>query len=165
MEQESLFKHVEIESWIKTSPNGKSGGIDGISYEDLKDSCDEYCHVLVNIMDVILINHRLSCHWKEAIIQKIPKKNFSIEDQYTLRDILLLPVCYKVLSKASCNRIIPIISNKIDFWLRAFLNKRNRQELIFSLKTTFDDFRYKSAKFTSVFIDFAEVLGGIYNYI
>ena len=42
------------------------------------------------------------------------------------------------------------------FWQRAYLNKRYRQELIFSLKTTFDDFRHKSTKFRSVFIDFAD---------
>ena len=56
VEQESLFKFVEIENLIKTSPNGKSGGIDDVSYENLKDSCDRYCHVLVNIMNVILIS-------------------------------------------------------------------------------------------------------------
>ena len=72
------------------------------------------------------------------------------------REISLLPVCHKVLSNAIFNRIIPTISNKIDFWQRAYLNKRYRQELIFSLKTTFDDFRHKSTKFRSVFIDFAD---------
>ena len=35
--QESLFKYVKIESLIKISPNGKNGGIDGVSYEDWKD--------------------------------------------------------------------------------------------------------------------------------
>ena len=69
MQTESLFKYDEIESW-----KSESGGIDGVSYEDLKDPCDGYCHVLVNIMNVMLINHRLSSYWKEAVIQRIPKK-------------------------------------------------------------------------------------------
>lgn len=77
------------------------------------------------------------------------------------REISLLPVCHKVLSNAIFNRIIPTISNKIDFWQRAYLNKRYRQELIFSLKTTFDDFRHKRTKLTSVFIDFAGAFGRI----
>ena len=55
VEQEFLCKYFEIKSLIK-SPNGKSGGIGGVSYEDFKDQCDEYCHVLVNIMNVMLIN-------------------------------------------------------------------------------------------------------------
>ena len=92
---------------------------------------------------------------------KNSEKNFTIEDLSTLRDISLLPVCYKILSKAICNRIIPIISIKIDFWQRAFLNKRDRQELIYTLKTAFDDFRHKSTKFTSVFIDFADAFGSV----
>ena len=65
MEQESLFKNVEIESLLKASLNGKSGRMDGVSYEDLKDSCDRYCYALFNIINVMLINHRLSCHWQE----------------------------------------------------------------------------------------------------
>ena len=77
------------------------------------------------------------------------------------REISLLPVCYKVLSKAIFNRIIPTISNKIDFWQRVYLNGRDRQELIFSLKTTFDDFHHKTAKFRSVFIDFADAFCSI----
>ena len=71
MQIEFLFKSGEIESLIKSTPNGKSGGIDGVSYEDLKDSCDDYCHVLVNIMNIMLINHRLSSYRKEAVIQRI----------------------------------------------------------------------------------------------
>ena len=131
MQIESLFKYDEIESLIKSTTNGKIGGIDGVSYEDWKDPCDDYCHVLVNIMNVMLINHRLSSYRKEAVIQRIPKKKFTIEDLSTLRVISLLPVCYKILSTAICNRIIPIGSSKIDFWQRAFLNKRDRQELYF----------------------------------
>ena len=74
MQIESSFKYDEIESLIKSTPNAKSVGIDGVSYEDLKDSCDDYCRVLVNIMNVMLISHRLSSYWKEAVIQRIPKK-------------------------------------------------------------------------------------------
>ena len=59
---ESLIKYDEIESLIKSTPNGKSGGRDGVPYEDFKYSCDDYCHVLVNIMNVMLINHRLSSY-------------------------------------------------------------------------------------------------------
>ena len=112
---ESLFKYNEIESLIKSTPNSKSRGIDGVSYEDLEVSCNYYCHVLVNVMNVILINHRLSSYWKEAVLQRILKKKCTIENLSTLRDISLLPVCYKILSKAICynnnnnNNIIIII--------------------------------------------------------
>ena len=56
MQIESLFKYDEIESLIKSTTNGKIG-------------------LLVNIMNAMLINHRLSSYRKEAVIQRIPKKN------------------------------------------------------------------------------------------
>ena len=154
---ESLLKYDESESLIKSTPNGKSGGIDGVSYKDLKDSCDDYyqynkCNV--NQSSFIKLLER-GCYTKNS------EQNFTIEDLSTLPGILLLPVCYKILSKAICNKIIPIISSKIDFWQQGFLNKRDRQELIYPLKTAFDDFRHKSTKFTSVFIDFADAFGSV----
>ena len=109
----------------------------------------------------MLINHCLSSYWKEAVIERIPKKNFTIEDLSTLCDISLLSVCYKILSKAICNEIILIILSKIDFWQRAFLNKSDCQELIYTLKTAIEDFHHKSTKFTSVFIDFAYAFGSV----
>ena len=98
---------------------------------------------------------------ERACYTKSSEKKFIIEDLSTLRDISLLPVCYKILSKAICNKIIPIILSKIDFWQRSFLNKSDRQELIYTLKTAFDDFHHKSTKFTSVFIDFADAFGSV----
>ena len=101
-EQEYLFKLIENKSLIKTSPNGISGRING-RFERFMRQILPY------------ISHYNECHRKEAIIHRIPKNNFNIEDQSTPRDISLLPVCYKVLSEDICNRIIPIISNKINF--------------------------------------------------
>ena len=119
-EQDSFFKLIENKSLIKTSPNGISGIING-RFERFMRQVLPY------------ISHYNECHRKEAIIHRIPKNNFNIEDQSTLRDISLLPVCYKVLSKDICNRIISITSNKIDFWqitfLFVFLNKEADKSL------------------------------------
>ena len=109
----------------------------------------------------MLVNLRLSRHWKNSLIQRIPKKNYDENDLTTLRDISLLPVCYKVLSKAIFQRILPYISTEIAFWQRAFLSKRDRQELIFTLKTAMDDFCHLSTKFYAVFIDFADAFGSV----
>ena len=77
-------------------------------------SCiSQYNECNVNQSSLIKLLER-GCYTKNS------EKNFTIEDLSTLRDISLLPVCYKILSKAICNRIIPIISSKIDFWQRAF---------------------------------------------
>ena len=161
VQRENFFQLEEIGKLITSAPNGKAGGIDGVSYEDLKDSYSELGHVLVNIMNVMLINHRISRYWKHSIIKRIPKKNFCDGDLSTLRDISLLPVCYKIFSKAICNRIMQLVSHKIEFWQRAFLNKRDRQELIFTLKSKIDDFHHLSTKMHLVFIDFADAFGSV----
>ena len=49
----------------------------------------------------------------------------------------------------------------IPFWERAFLRKRDRQELIFTLKAEMDDFRHKSTRFIVVFIDFVDAFASV----
>ena len=49
----------------------------------------DYGHVLTNILNMMLINQRLSTSWKHDVIQRIPKKDFTEEDLSTLRDISL----------------------------------------------------------------------------
>ena len=155
------FSLDELESIVKSCPNGKSCGVDGVFYEDLKKMFPNYGHVLTNILNIMLINQRISTSWKHSVIQLISKKNFTEEDLSTLRDISLLPTCYQILSKVLCKRIILYISNVVPFWQRAFLRKRDRQELIFTLKAEMDDFRHKSTKFIIVFIDFADAFGSV----
>ena len=128
-------------------------------YEDLR-NCNRD-EEIVNIMNVCLVNQLVSAFWKHCVISRIPKKNFNPDDLSTLRDISLLPVSYKVFSKALCNRLLPFVSDKVAFWQRAFLSKRDRQDLIFTLKTACDDFRHKSSKMVSVFIDFADAFGSV----
>ena len=105
--RDDYFKLDEIERIVKSLPNGKSGGADGVTYEDLKEMFDIQGNVLIDIYNVMLVNLRLSRHWKNSLIQRIPRKNYDENDLITLRDISLLPVCYKVLSKAICQRILP----------------------------------------------------------
>ena len=130
-------------------------------YEDLKQIFLDYGHTFVNVLNVMLLNQRVSSLWKCCIIQRIPKKSFLENDLSTLRDISLLPTCYKILSKALCGRITIYIMNEIAFWQRAFLSQRDRQELIFTLKAAIDDFRHLSTKLTVVFIDFADAFGSV----
>ena len=94
-------------------------------------------------------------------MQRIPKKNYQKEDPTTLRDISLSSVIYKIFSRCLIQRILPFVETQIDFWQRAFLKGRNRQELIFTLKTALDDFRHVSSKLHILFIDFADAYGSI----
>ena len=68
---------------------------------------------------------------------------------------------YKVFSVCLCERISPFIQKEIAFWQRAYLKKRDRQELIFNLMTEIDDFKHISTKFYLAFIDFADAFGSV----
>ena len=83
---EELFRHEEIETILKSCPNGKTCGIDGVSYEDVKASWNDHGDVLVDIFNISLQNLKLSDYWKHSAIQRIPKKNFDVNDLSTLRD-------------------------------------------------------------------------------
>ena len=113
---EELFKHEEIETVVKSCPNGKTCGIDGVSYEDLKAVWDNHGHTLVDVFNISLTNLKLSDRWKHSAIQRIPKKNFNADDWSTLQDISLLPVSYKISSKALCGRLLPYIETEVAFW-------------------------------------------------
>ena len=73
----------------------------------------------------------------------------------------LLPTLYKVFSRCLCNRSIEFISTEISFWQKAYLEKRDRQELIFDLITEIDDLRHLSTKMYVTFIDFADTFGSV----
>ena len=64
-------------------------------------------------------------------------------------------------SRCLCNRLIEFISNEISFWQRVYLEKRDRQELIFNLITEIYDLKHLSTKMYVTFIDFADAFGSV----
>ena len=68
------FSIDELEGIVKSYPNGKSCGVDGVFYEDLKKMFPDYGHVLTNILNIMLINQRISTSWKHGVIQLSQKR-------------------------------------------------------------------------------------------
>ena len=100
---------------------------------------EEYGEEIVRLFNNILTNKNLSISWKHVIIQWNSEKNFNRDDLSTLRDISLLPTLYKMFTRCLWNRLLEFISHEMSFWQRAYLEKRDRQELIFNLITEIDD--------------------------
>ena len=64
--------------------------------------------------------------------------------------------------KAIVNRILPRVrENILGYWQRAYLEKRDPQDLIFCLKTAIDNFRHQSSKFYALFINFHDAFGSL----
>ena len=161
IQNSELFSIKEIEVQVKSCPNGKACGVDGVYYEDIKTNWEDIGDIIKDIFNLILINLKVPESWKESVVQRIPKKNFDRTDMSTLRDISLMPTIYKIFSKCICKIIKPFIIEKVAFWQRAYITNRDRQDLIFCLKTAIDDFKHKSTKFHTVFIDFKDAFGNV----
>ena len=54
-----LFSDQEIEAVVKSLPNGKSAGLDGIKYEDVKRELDRVKGDLISIFNTSLVNRRV----------------------------------------------------------------------------------------------------------
>ena len=77
--------------------------------------------------------------WKHELVRRIPKKNYDPDDLSTLRDISLLPCLYKLFMKCFLEGIkFTVINNSIRYWQRAYIEKRDHQDLIICMKTAIE---------------------------
>ena len=156
------FLPQEVRPVIKALPNGKKWGYDEVRYEDLKENLDDIDTEICNVLNSLITFRKRPRTWKHALIRRSPKKKYDPNDLSTLRNISLLPTFYKLFAKCLVNRILPkIIDTSVRFWQRAYIKERDRQELIFLLKTAIDDFRHISSKFYTIFVDFRDAFGSL----
>ena len=91
---------------------------------------------------------------KLALLRQAPEKNYKENDLSTLRDISLPPTAYKIFVKCLVNRLLLIVVDRaVHFWQHTYIKERDRQELIFCLKTAIDDFKHRSSKFYILSVD------------
>ena len=113
-------------------------------------------------MNVIKYFKKYPRTWKGALVRRNSKKNYDSNDLTTLRDISLLPTIYKIFAKCLVNRLLPtLIGSSVQFWQRAYIKNRDRQELIFLIKTAIDDFKHTSSCFYTIFVDFRDAFGSL----
>ena len=92
----------------------KKWGKNGVRYEDYKRNSNETNAEEWNIFNAVKRFRKAPRTWKHALIRRNPKKNYTLEDLTTLRDISLLPKIYKIFAKCLCNRILPkVIGSRV----------------------------------------------------
>ena len=142
------FSLHEIEDILRSLPPGKKWGIDRVCYEDFKTNIEHEKANVLYIVNTVKHFRRAPRTWKHALIRRIPKRNYNPENLATMRDISLLPSIYKIFVKCLVKRLLPqLINSAIGFWQRAYVKERDRQELIFCLKTAIYGFKHTSSKF------------------
>ena len=68
---------------MKILPNGKSAGLDGVVYKDIKREFSSIKTDIVGIFNTSLKNRKVPSERKHDIVQRIPKKNYNPEDLTT----------------------------------------------------------------------------------
>ena len=71
-----LLSPIGKEEWletIKSLPNNKAGGSSNITYEIIKESCEELLELLRRFYNVLLITEFLPSNWNKGVIYPIPK--------------------------------------------------------------------------------------------
>ena len=95
---------------IKSLPNNKTGGVLNITYEIIKESCEELLELLRRFYNVLLITEFLPSNWSKGVIYPIPKPgdwNFELNKT---RPITLLECPRKLYMKILTNRLSKILS-------------------------------------------------------
>ena len=156
------FTAGEIKNVLLSMRRGSTPGKDDARYEDIIKKWEQVKNDFEDIFNIVLYYKRVLKGWKHELVRRIPKKNYDPDDLSTLRDISLLPCLYKLFIKCLLERIkSTVINMSISYWQRAYIAKRDRQELIICMKTAIDDFKHRRSKFYACFIDFKDAFGSL----
>ncbi|KAL9650178.1 hypothetical protein ABK040_011347 [Willaertia magna] len=131
-----------------------------------------YCNVKVNKKSELfykklasltndIMNNRVQMPelWKKSWIKLIPKKVIP-SSPGDLRPISILPVIYRIITKAITNKIYAASHKKINWRIRGFLNSRSTTDIVMLLKSLIIN-NFKASKKT--FIGFLDIKGAYDN--
>ena len=114
----------EISSAVKSMPNGKSPGCDGLPVEFYKMFWTKIKnHVYENII-YCLDNNKMNISARRGIITLLPKKGKDINYLKNWRPLTLLNIDYKIVAKVIANRIKPYLHRLINVDQSGFMSNR-----------------------------------------
>ena len=121
---EGLITEEECLSALKSMPNNKSPGSDGITTEFYKLIWKEIGKYLVQSINHSYENGHLNTLQKQSIISLIPKKDKDLEKLTNWRPISLLNTDYKIITKVIANRMKQVLPKIIDSSQTGFVKGR-----------------------------------------
>jgi len=150
----------ELREIIKSLKNNKAPGENGLMAEYWKFVDDSALNLLHKTFQQIWSSSEIPAEWTSALIHPLHKKGDK-KDVNNYRGISLLPVTYKILSKALLNRAEPQLDPCIGEYQAGFRKARSCAEQIFNLKSIISYFRLRSRDLYVVFIDFQKAYDSI----
>ena len=95
----------ELKKIISSLKSNKSPGIDGLTAEIIKSSCDILSPLLLRLLNVVFLSDYYPTQWSEGLITPIHKKA-GLEDANFYRGITLINVLSKTYSHLLNNRLL-----------------------------------------------------------
>ena len=121
---EGMLTEAEIFRCLNSFSNNKSPGTDGLSSEWYKFFWEDIKLYLLNSLNFIAKNGKMSISQRQGILTLIPKKDKNPLLVKNWRPISLLNLDYKLIAKCIANRIKPVLSNIIHADQTGFLKNR-----------------------------------------
>lgn len=150
--------YEEIVDIIKSLKNNSAPGEDGLITEVWKLDHEHITPKIYRIILDIWTTERIPTEWKSALIHPLHKKG-SKTDPNNYRGISLLPIAYKILSKALLNRLEPQVDQHIGEYQAGFRKGRSCIEQIWNLKTILHIRRCRNT--TVTFVDFKKAYDSV----
>lgn len=148
----------EVKEIINSLKNNKSPGEDGIIAEIWKLNDNNLTQTTHRIISKIWETEQIPAEWKCALIHPLHKKGAKT-DPNNYRGISLLPVIYKILSKALLSRLEEQADQLIGEYQAGFRKGRSCSEQIWNLKTILQMRRCRNTVVT--FVDFKKAYDSI----
>ncbi|OMJ14278.1 Transposon TX1 protein [Smittium culicis] len=159
----AILTWTEICASLKSTPNNKSPGSDGIPSEIWKlvqyeeEPTSPFAKLFFKSVNKIWKDEKIPQKLDPSVIVPIPKKGY-MRDQNNYRGVSLIPTLAKVISKIIARRISKI-DNKHDILVKEQAGFRSREECVAQATALYEVVRRKKISGLSTwigFIDFAK---------
>lgn len=150
----------EISQIIRSLKNNKAPGEDSIIAELWKFASDNAVDRLKDIIHEIWDTERLPSDWTSALIHPLHKKGDKA-DVSNYRGISLLPITYKILSKALQTRAEEQLDPELGDYQGGFRKGRSCVEQIMNLRSVLSYLKLRSKKFVVTFVDFKKAYDSV----
>ena len=154
-EQQSLISPITkdelLEALSKTNPF-KTPGKDGISYKFYKLFIHSLYPLMLEVFNSFISGDPLPYHMKEGMISSIFKGKGDRSDLNNWRPITLLNTDYKLFTSIINNRLLSVLSDKINLNQSGFIKNR----FIIENVKILDEILKKKSEFAFLFLDIAK---------
>ena len=128
---------------VKSLPNGKTCGLDGLPIEIYKMFWSRIKEDFCQLVNENYVNRHMNRSALHGVINMIPKKDKNTKFLKFLRPITVLTSDYKVIEKMLANRIELALNDVISHDQRGF---RKNKRICCNIRTIFELIKYTDAK-------------------